>query len=189
MDQIRLATLADARAIATIHVEGWRAAYQGIVPTELMASRTVESRTADFEEAIRNATAIERFWLVERDAQPAAFAYTRAGLDADIPNAGELKLFYTVPALRGSGVGLPLFEHAIADLTATNMEPYLYTFRDNAAARAWYEKRGWRYDGVTAPWSDRGEYPELIEVRYRPARQAASTHGSRGTHRLPATNN
>lgn len=171
MDQVRLATLGDARAIATIHVEGWRAAYQRIVPPELMASRTVKSRTANFEEAIGNVTPDERYWLVERDGAPGAFAYTRPGRDTDIANPGELKLFYTAPVLRGSGIGLLLFAHAIDDLVARGMQRYLYTFRQNSAARAWYEKRGWQHDGASAPWSDRGEYPELIEVRYRPVPQ------------------
>lgn len=169
MDIIRPATPDDARTIATIHVEGWRAAYSHIVPPGLMPSRTVDARERDFLEALSAVTPDERYWLLERDGCPAGFAYTRPGRDRDIPSAGELKLFYTAPVLRGAGVGGQLFRHAIGDLLARGLHPYLYTFRENAAARTWYEAHGWRADGATAPWSDRGEYPELIEVRYRPA--------------------
>ncbi len=170
MDLIRIGTAGDAATIARIHVEGWRAAYGGIVPPELMASRTrLQVRTAEFEEALRNAGDGDRFWLFERDGEGVALAYTRLGRDTDVPNPGELKLFYTLPGLKGGGIGLRLFEHAIGDLAARGLSPYLYTFRENAAARAWYERRGWHADGAFAPWSDRGEYPDLIEVRYRPA--------------------
>lgn len=169
MDVIRLGTVDDAAAIARIHVEGWRAAYAGIVPAELMASRTkLPVRTAEFEEALRTADEGDRFWLFERDGEDVALAYTRTGRDADVASPGELKLFYTLPELKGGGIGLRLFEHATGELMDRGLSPYLYTFRENAAARAWYERRGWRADGASAPWSDRGEYPELIEVRYRP---------------------
>ena len=107
-------------------------------------------------------------WVSEREGQVVGFAYTRRGLDIDIERPGELKLFYVNPLLRGSGLGLPLFERAVGDLQDRGLRPYLYTFRDNVAARSWYEKRRWFADGASAPWSDRGEYPELVEVRYRP---------------------
>lgn len=167
--RIRAATVSDARALASIHVEGWRAAYQEIVPPELLAMRTIDSREHDFKELLSAPVKGHDVWVSELVGDVVGFAYTRPGLDADIDRPGELKLFYVSPRLRGSGIGLPLFEHAVAALRARDLSPYLYTFRDNAAARRWYEHRGWRADGQTAPWSDRGEYPELIEVRYRPA--------------------
>jgi GNAT superfamily N-acetyltransferase len=166
MDEIRSATVADAQTLARIHIEGWQAAYQQIVPPELMASRTVESRTREFVDLFAAGDEGDRFWLFERDGKPAALAYTRVGRDSDIASGGELKLFYTLPELKGGGIGLRLFEHATGDLVRRGMAPYLYTFRDNVAARAWYERRGWRADGASAPWSDRGEWPELVEVRY-----------------------
>ena len=169
MDSIRLGTVDDAATIARIHVEGWRAAYRDIVPPELMASRTrLDVRTADFQEALCEADDGDRFWIFERDGEGAALAYTRQGHDEDVANPGELKLFYTLPELKGGGIGLRLFDYAIGDLISRGLSPYLYTFRENAAARAWYERRGWHADGASAPWSDRGDYPDLIEVRYRP---------------------
>jgi GNAT superfamily N-acetyltransferase len=166
---IRLAAVSDARALATIHVEGWQAAYQHIVPPELFASRSVDARERDFVELLSHPGDDDRVWVCESPRDVVGFAYTRSGKDVDIAQPGELKLFYVSPALRGSGIGLALFEHAMADLQGRSLSPYLYTFRDNAAARQWYEKRGWRADGAAAPWSDKGDYPELIEVRYRPA--------------------
>ncbi len=170
MTAIRLATLADARAIATIHVEGWEASYRHIFPPEAFAARTVDARERDFREGLAEAPNETRMWVNEREGEVAGFAYTRPGTDADIANGGELKLFYVSPRLQGGGVGLGLFEHAVGDLIARGFDPYLYTLRENAAARAWYEKRGWRHDGAIAPWSSAGEYPDIVEVRYRPLR-------------------
>jgi GNAT superfamily N-acetyltransferase len=169
---IRLATEDDAPAIAEIHVEGWQAAYRHIFPPEAFENRNVATREREFRDFLSNPGPEDRIWVAELEGGVAGFAYTRAGLDTGIALGGELKLFYVRPELRGSGVGLPLFEHAIADLEARGLQPYLYTLRDNAAARAWYERRGWRHDGAESPWSDRGEYPEITEVRYRPASPA-----------------
>ena len=167
---IRPAATSDARALPTIQVDGWAAAYEHIVPPELFASRSVDARERDFVELLSHPGDDDRIWVSESDGHVVGFAYTRAGKDLDVERPGELKLFYVSPVLRGSGIGLALFEHAVADLKARDLSPYLYTFRDNTAARQWYEKRGWSWDGATAPWSDRGEYPELIEVRYRPTK-------------------
>ncbi len=158
----------DARALAVIHIEGWRAAYQHIFPPEAFAARTTETREREFGELFAAPGEPPCIWVSEQDGRVAGFAYTRPGHEPDIPNGGELKLFYVAPGLRASGLGLPLFEHAIADLREKGFQPFLYTLRDNAAARRWYEKRGWQADGAEMPWSDRGEYPEIVEVRYRP---------------------
>jgi len=161
--------ISDAHALATIHSEGWAAAYSDIFPPEAFAYRTVDIREAEFREVLEHPAAGDRIWVAELDGSVAGFAYTRVRPEPDIPNGGELKLFYVAPALKGSGIGLPLFEHAVADLVERGLEPYLYTLRENHAARAWYERRGWRHDGAEMPWSDRGEFPEIVEVRYRPA--------------------
>jgi ribosomal protein S18 acetylase RimI-like enzyme len=107
-------------------------------------------------------------WVSEQDGHVVGFAYTRVRPDADLASGGELKLFYVDPCRKGEGIGLPLFKHAIGDLRERGLEPYLYTLKDNHAARGWYERRGWRADGAEMPWSNADEYPDILEVRYRP---------------------
>ena len=166
--RIQSATGGDARVLAEIHVEGWRAAYQHVFPAEAFAARTVTRREEEWDEHFADPQDESRVWVSLVNAQVVGFAYTRAGSETDIPGGGELKLFYVRPRLRGSGIGLPLFRHAVADMEARGMKPYLYTLKENHSARAWYERRGWAADGVEAPWSDAGEYPEIREARYRP---------------------
>ena len=167
VNSIRQATVADVRALAEIHIAGWREAYQRIFPPEIFAARTVDVREREFRDFFAKGEE-PCIWVSEAGGRLVGFAYTRPGQETDVADGGELKLFYVLPELRGSGIGLPLFEHAVADLEARGFQPYLYTLRENAAARAWYETRGWHHDGAVGPWSDRGEYPEIVEVRYRP---------------------
>ena len=42
---LRLATIEDAEAIATIHVRTWQTAYEGIMPAQYLASLSIEERT------------------------------------------------------------------------------------------------------------------------------------------------
>ncbi|MEO6398956.1 MAG: GNAT family N-acetyltransferase [Tepidiformaceae bacterium] len=167
VNSIRRATVADVRELAEIHIAGWRGAYQHIFPPEMFAARTVDVRELEFRDLFSK-DAAPCIWVSESAGRIVGFAYTRPGEEPDVVDGGELKLFYVLPELRGTGIGLPLFEYAVADLATRGLEPYLYTLRDNAAARAWYAERGWRHDGAVALWSDRGEYPEILEVRYRP---------------------
>jgi adenylate kinase family enzyme/GNAT superfamily N-acetyltransferase len=180
---IRLALPSDALALATIHHDGWRAAYGHIFPEEVFARRSIPVRYAEWAELLGAAPGESRTWVSERAGQVAGFAYTLPGSDADLARPGELKLFYTRPDLRGSGIGLPLFDRAVADLRRRGLQPYLYTLKDNAAARAWYERHGWAHDGHTEPWSQDDEYPGVMHVRYRP-RQGASWSVATNDQRL-----
>lgn len=42
--QVRPASIQDARTIATMHIEAWRKAYAGIVPTEYLDSLSADVR-------------------------------------------------------------------------------------------------------------------------------------------------
>ena len=43
---LRWATEADAREVAVVHVDSWRAAYANLIPSEVLAALSVEQRTA-----------------------------------------------------------------------------------------------------------------------------------------------
>ncbi len=49
---IRSARLEDARRLAEIHVETWRATYPGVMPPEVLDGLSVESRERNWQEWI-----------------------------------------------------------------------------------------------------------------------------------------
>jgi GNAT superfamily N-acetyltransferase len=55
--------------------------------------------------------------------------------------------FYVVPECWGSGVAATLHEAALAALDCTEVK--LWVLEDNARARRFYEKHGWRPNGET----------------------------------------
>src|SRR5947208_195366 len=74
---IRAATVEDARAIAEVHVAGWRAAYRGQMPDALLDSLSVDERAEKRRRWIANPTSVDhRTWVAERDGRILGFANT-----------------------------------------------------------------------------------------------------------------
>lgn len=77
---IREATVADVRAIAEVHVEGWAWGYQGLLPDDVIAARDVDVRE---QEWIRGFTEDWREGDVNCANQP-LLRYAAAAPDAAI---------------------------------------------------------------------------------------------------------
>jgi len=166
---IRAATQDDARAIAEIHVAGWRHAYRGQMPDALLASLSVDERAAKW-----------RGWIGAPDdpAQRTAVAVLEDGRVTGFVNCGparamepaagtaEIYAIYVDPARIGSGVGRALFEWAVGDLRVRGfVDVVLWVLDTNERARRFYEAAGMTADGGTKRATFGGV--ELTEVRYR----------------------
>jgi GNAT superfamily N-acetyltransferase len=164
-----LATVADAEAIATLHVRAWQWAYRGQLPdayldglSETLASR-IESRRAELERMPPES----RWWLAERDGRLLGFAMTGPSRDEGAaPTTGEVRAIYLAEEATGRGIGRTLFAHAVEDLRAQGFtEATLWVLASNARARRFYEAAGWAPDGA----EETEERPGVVlrEVRYR----------------------
>jgi GNAT superfamily N-acetyltransferase len=167
-DDVRAATAADAPAVASIHVDTWRAAYVGMVPQAVLDGLSVERREAFWRTTVEQ-PGDHRLWVAESAGQVVGFASSGPGRDDDLPaGAGELMAIYVAPAAWGKGFGASLFRRAIADLRERRVDPLvLWVLTDNVRGRTFYEAMGWQPDGATRPIDFGGTAVE--EVRYRPA--------------------
>ncbi len=163
---VRLATPADAEAIATVHVASWRAAYGGIVPQPILDRLSVDRRAARWRETIA-AEADERVWIVEAGGQVRGFASTGPSRDTDLPaGAAEVYAIYVDPGSWSGGLGRLLFSRAVAELDEHGCEPIvLWVLTANDRGRGFYEAMGWRPDGAGRPIDFDGS--PVDEVRYR----------------------
>ena len=169
---VRLATPADAPAIADAHVRGWQVAYRGLVPDEILDGFSVERRTSYWQHTLRTREPDdpERTWVVEIAGQgPLGFASAGPGRDESAPppdGAGEIYAIYLAPEARGLGHGRVLFAHAVADLGARGFDPVVvWAFDANPVARRFYEAAGFRTDGTRHTIDFDGT--PLDEIRYR----------------------
>ena len=145
----RLATPADARAIAELHLASWRSAYAPFLrPGTLEA---LELGPHEVEWRRRVGVPRVRIDLVEREGVLIAFCAHGPSGDTDAaesPLIWEIKNLHVRPDLRRSGNGGRLFDMAVAHARAEGARAVtLWVVERNVSARAFYDRKGMRPDG------------------------------------------
>ena len=149
--RIRVATPADAEAIARVHVDSWRAAYPGIVPQEQIQQRSYERRLAQWVEWLRSDA--EAALVAEVDADVAGFSTLETPGEWDRPGEAEIRAFYVAPSHWRRGVGRALMAATLDRLRAAGATTaVLWVMRENEGARRFYEALGWHADGTEGDW-------------------------------------
>ena len=151
MTIVRLATSADAAGISRVHVDSWRSAYAGLLPGDVIASRTVERRLAYWSRLLsalpgeQSAT-----WVLEDDGVVVGFASTGPCRDDDRadPRDFELYAIYLSPDHWGHGMGRSLAEAALRGLPLTGSTVSLWVLADNDRALRFYAALGFTSDGA-----------------------------------------
>jgi GNAT superfamily N-acetyltransferase len=145
---VRLATVADARAIAAVAIDTWRAAYAGLMPPELLDGLDLDERAAGFRAVLEPPPGARATWVAEAEGAIAGFASSGPCRDADAgPRAGELYALYVRHERWGTGVSAELLERALASLAEQALAPVsLWVLSDNARARRFYEREGFVLD-------------------------------------------
>lgn len=118
---LRLATAADAQAVAIVHRTAMRVSL-----SFLPELHTAEQDLGYFGQKFLPANEV---WVAEGDGRVVGYV----GFDADWINH-----LYILPDFQGQGIGPELLAKAIADGRARK----LWTFQKNARARKFYEDRG-----------------------------------------------
>ena len=148
---IRPATVDDAEAIEALRVGVWRQVYRGLLPDDYLDWLTVTPEHVEqFREALHNTTSW-RFLVAEAHGHLIGYGGVGPVNDYDFPPAspgsGELRTLNVAIPWQRRGVGRALLDHLTDDLRDLGHESaILWTFRDNPAARAFYEANGWTYD-------------------------------------------
>lgn len=182
---VREATLADVEDVVRINVRGWRQAYAGIVPDDVLGGldaeipqrvRRLRERWAAPERG-RWQTAVAVAPDADADADAIGFVtygqYRVNGHDDSEldPTAGEVLAIYVDPDRQRRGAGRALMDAAVGALRDRGgvTEVRLWVLTENAPARAFYERYGYVADGVSHFFRVRrpdGTPVDLPEVRY-----------------------
>ncbi|GGP18477.1 GNAT family N-acetyltransferase [Silvimonas iriomotensis] len=147
---IRPAVLADAPAIAVIHIAAWQAAYKQIVAPGFLATMNLQARTQRWQ---RNLSRPWPGFLVALDSDEAVVGWIGYGADNEVPpDCGAIKGLYIAPAHWGAGHGAALLHAALYALRRQGWRHAgLVVLEANRMARAFYEKHGFHTDGVAQP--------------------------------------
>jgi GNAT superfamily N-acetyltransferase len=168
MDVIcRPMTAADFDAVCELHVRAWQAAYRGIVPQDFLdgmdpavRARRTRDESLSGQHVAESGGEIVGWLLI------GPYRFADDGPDAPGPGCGEVLALYARPDAVGTGVGRALMAYGLDELSRAGLVPVLlWVLTDNARARRFYEKAGFRPDGATHGFEIAGV--TLPEVRYR----------------------
>ncbi|MET9217061.1 MULTISPECIES: GNAT family N-acetyltransferase [unclassified Nocardia] len=138
---IRPGGVADATAVAALHAASWRVAYAGILPAAYLAGPMPADLAARWRSILVDART-PGFLVAEGDGELLGFVYLRPMPDGRV----LLDNLHARPGRLGRGIGTGLIESGLAwSLREYPDRPvYLEVLRENSAAIAFYEHRGWR---------------------------------------------
>lgn len=164
---IRWAVLADAPALAEIHVQAWQVGYRGLLPDSLLDNLSAAERLPRWRQ--RLSAEAERVLVAELDGQVAGWLVigTQRDGDLDPQRTGEIYAVYVDPAAWRRGCGAALIARALAELRAQGLsEATLWVLRSNQRARCFYEALGFQPEGASKIEYNR-DGVAFDEVRYR----------------------
>jgi ribosomal protein S18 acetylase RimI-like enzyme len=145
--RVRSAVQTDAAAIGETHAAAWTTAYDHIFEASFLA-RAADGRRVGWRQSLPGLLVAPSFVLVaECDGRVMGFAH--AGPEPANPGAAEIFGFYVHPAVWGSGVADHLMTHTCSVLADDTTEVVVWTFRDAARARRFYERADFRTTGRT----------------------------------------
>lgn len=147
---VRRSNRDDARAISKIRIEGWRAAYRGLVEEALLArmdiDRETERRTERWDEHHVDPRSAE--FVAAVDGETVGWVVVGPSRTPDVVGAGELYAIYVLPAYWSTGIGHLLMDAAEQALLEAGFDTaHLWVLEGNERAAAFYERHGWSEDG------------------------------------------
>lgn len=149
----------DRLALSSIYEESWRWAYRGIVPQTFLDALPVGRWQEFFDDrGVHTLVAVDGGVY----AGTASFGASRF---PDYGGEGEVISLYLRPEYTGRGLGRALIESAIASLANMGFDAvFLWVLEENAGARAFYERVGFRRSGEVL--NDEIGGKPLRELRY-----------------------
>ncbi|SEA68245.1 L-amino acid N-acyltransferase YncA [Bowdeniella nasicola] len=158
-------TVADAAAVARIHVASWQHAYRGLLPSRVLDSLSIADRTAKFTRSIRKGGPV-RYLVAEDGGTIIGFAAVGPCRDEDSStDDSELAALYVHPLHLRAGAGRALLakaKEAAKQMGCKRM--ILWVLKDNASARAFYKRCGMKQEATRGTQTIAGT--DYVKMKY-----------------------
>jgi L-amino acid N-acyltransferase YncA len=159
------AKLEDARQVAEIHVTAWQSAYHGILPTEYLASLSVDKREAMWRESIVKGEPELLVAKVE-GGMVGWVAFGPCRDEGSPAGSGEVWAIYVAPSSWSSGVGRVLWRGARARMLERGFKTVsAWVLMQNARAIRFYRAAGFAADLPSVKEFELGGR-QVQEIRY-----------------------
>jgi GNAT superfamily N-acetyltransferase len=148
-----------------LQIAAWRAAFVPVLPPDFQIPP--REQFLIMGELAQGEAGVERT-VAELDGRVAGFCTHGPSRDAGAPpEVGEVRAIFVDPRRWRAGVGTALMDHAMDSLRRAGFrEATVWSFRDNAPANRFYERRGFRPDEAT---ETRELFGHAVVIRYRHA--------------------
>lgn len=167
MTELRVAVPGDSIPAARVHIRSWQAAYRGLIAQAYLDSLEPETWSTRYAFG-RVGIGVPFTVLAVDGATICGLVTTGLCRDDDLPGFGELLAIYVDPDRMRAGVGSVLIAAGRDRLSAIGItQASLWVLDGNVAARRFYERDGWAFDG-TQRTREYGGAP-ADEVRYQRA--------------------
>jgi GNAT superfamily N-acetyltransferase len=143
--KIRKAIVADAAAIARVHVDSWKTAYRGIIPDSHLASLSYDQRENGWKDTIENERSFVFVAEVERPEQIVGFVNGGQERSKNSEYTGELGAIYLLEVYRRQGIGQRLVVTLAKKLIDSGHDSMLVWVLAKNPYRKFYEKLGGKY--------------------------------------------
>ena len=146
--RIRPAEVADAQALAEVHVASWNHSYRGILPDETLAGMTLEKRLAQWQRLLPAAAEApdREIVLVAEDAVGRMYGFVHGGKEreAEAPFHAEVYAIYLHPEAQRQGLGTRFLGHMAEWFAAHGHTTFRLWVLEKNPSRAFYERLGGR---------------------------------------------
>lgn len=140
----------DAGAVARVHVAAWRETYAGILPPTYLQSLSVPMQARRWR---RRLMLESEFTLIAEGADGVSAYCSGEWSRAGAAQEAEIHTLYVLRAAQRQGLGKALFTAAARVMAARGAASLLlWVLRDNAGARAFYERMGGAAEDVSGEW-------------------------------------
>lgn len=132
----------DIDEVSRIYALSWKKAYRGIIPDDYLDAIS-ERRWSS-----RLITKANRLLLAVMDGKIVGVSSFEAARDEAMKNWGEIISLYLLPTYYRKGIGSELFNAVVNELVNEGYSQiYLWVLEKNIAARSFYEKHGFTFNG------------------------------------------
>lgn len=140
---IEQATLNHAHGIAQVRVKGWQETYRGIVPDAYLDALSIDDYAAAWRARLKDPLSDRGLYVASFAGGVVGFAQSAKSRDPHLGIPGEFWAIYLLKEAYGRGIGRDLMRACARWLLARGIDAaHLWVMRDNARARAFYERLG-----------------------------------------------